>query len=218
MKPLAGLGVLVSPLDEHSIGREARSQAGDHSAVRLWLRLLSCSTQIEQEIRSRLRQRFATTLPRFDYLAQLERHPEGLRMNALSRYLMVTGGNVTGLTDQLVAEGFVERLADALDRRSLIVRLTPAGRRQFLKMATEHEGWLAQMFEGFDAARKDALFDLLGGLRVHLARAEPQEDRAAPVPSLSKAGGPSRPGTSPSSPSRAARPQPKPKFKSKETA
>ena len=98
---------LVHVLGDESIGREARVQVGDHGAVKLWLRLLACSTQIEQEVRSRLRQRFATTLPRFDYLAQLERHPEGLRMNALSRYLMVTGGNVTGLTDQLVAEGHV---------------------------------------------------------------------------------------------------------------
>ena len=129
---------LVRLLDDDNIGREARAQSSDHSAVKLWLRLLSCSTQIEQEIRTRLRQRFATTLPRFDYLAQLERHREGLRMNALSRYLMVTGGNVTGLTDQLVAEGHVQRLADPTDRRSLIVRLTPAGRAQFLRMAAEH--------------------------------------------------------------------------------
>ena len=163
---------LVHVLGDEAIGREARAQSSDHSAVRLWLRLLSCSTQIEQLIRSRLRQRFGTTLPRFDYLAQLERHPEGLRMNALSRYLMVTGGNVTGLTDQLVAEGHVERAPDPLDRRSLIVRLTPAGREQFLKMATAHEAWLVEMFEGFEAAHKDALYELLGRLRVHLAHKE----------------------------------------------
>ena len=163
---------LVHVLGDEAIGREARAQSSDHSAVRLWLRLLSCSTQIEQEIRSRLRHGFGTTLPRFDYLAQLERHREGLRMNALSRYLMVTGGNVTGLTDQLVGEGHVERLPDPQDRRSLIVRLTPAGREQFLKMARAHEAWLVEMFEGFDAAHKDALYELLGRLRVHLAHKE----------------------------------------------
>jgi DNA-binding MarR family transcriptional regulator len=163
---------LVQVLGEGSIGREAMAQADDHSAVRLWLRLLSCSTQIEQEIRSRLRQQFSTTLPRFDYLAQLERHPEGLRMNALSRYLMVTGGNVTGLTDQLVADGFVDRLPDALDRRSLIVRLTPAGRAQFLRMAAEHESWLVDMLQGFDPAHKETLYELLGRLRVHLVQRE----------------------------------------------
>jgi DNA-binding MarR family transcriptional regulator len=113
--------------DEH-LGLEARSQEGDHLDLRIWLRLLACSTQIEQVIRQQLRVRFASTLPRFDYLAQLERHPNGLRMNVLSRYLMVTGGNVTGLTDQLVRDGLVERVDDPDDRRSYLVRLTPAGR------------------------------------------------------------------------------------------
>lgn len=106
-------------------GREAGLSHDDHQAVRLWLRLLTCSTQIEQTIRSHLQAQFGTTLSRFDYLAQLSRFPEGLRMKTLSEYLMVTGGNVTGLTDQLVAEGWVERVADPNDRRSMIVRLTP---------------------------------------------------------------------------------------------
>ena len=163
---------LVQALGDENIGREARAAIDDHSAVKLWLRLLSCSTQIEQEIRSRLRQRFATTLPRFDYLAQLERHPEGLRMNALSRYLMVTGGNVTGLTDQLVGEGWVARVPDPLDRRSLIVRLTAEGKRHFLGMAEEHEAWLVEMFEGFDPQLKDQLYEALGRLRVHLVQKE----------------------------------------------
>jgi DNA-binding MarR family transcriptional regulator len=159
----------VHVVDDNSLGQEARAQSSDHSAVRLWLRLLSCSTQIEQEIRSRLRERFATTLPRFDYLAQLERHPEGLRMNALSRNLMVTGGNVTALTDQLLADGWVERVVDATDRRSAIVRLTSTGRRQFLRMAAAHEAWLVAMFAGFDGAHRDVLYEQLGRLRAHLA-------------------------------------------------
>lgn len=159
-------------LDDQAIGLEARSSGDDHLSLRLWLRLLACSTDIETEIRKRLRAMFGITLARFDYLAQLHRHPDGLRMSALSRYLMVTGGNVTGLTDQLVAEGHVERAPDPLDRRSLIVRLTPAGREQFLKMARAHEAWLVEMFEGFDAAHKDALYELLGRLRVHLAHKE----------------------------------------------
>lgn len=163
---------LVQSLGEKAIGREARSVAGDHAAVRLWLRLLSCSTQIEREIRARLRQTFDTTLPRFDYLAQLDRHPHGLRMTALSSYLMVTGGNVTGLTDQLVGEGLVERAHDAEDRRALIVTLTPAGRKQFLRMAQAHEAWLVELLDGFDAQQKDALYESLGHLRVHLARQE----------------------------------------------
>jgi DNA-binding MarR family transcriptional regulator len=163
---------LADALDENSIGREARAQSTDHGVIKLWLRLLSCSTQIEQEIRSRLRQRFETTLPRFDYLAQLERYPEGLRMSALSRYLMVTGGNVTGLTDQLVSDGWVQRAPDSSDRRSMIVKITVVGRKQFLLMAEAHEAWLVEMLDGFGIDQRDALYELLGQFRVHLARQE----------------------------------------------
>ena len=121
-------------------------------------------------IRQQLRQRFASTLPRFDYLAQLERHPNGLRMNVLSRYLMVTGGNVTALTDQLVRDGLVERVDDPDDRRSYLVRLTPAGQADFSAMAVEHEQWLVSLLGGMLPDRKEELFALLGELRLHLLR------------------------------------------------
>lgn len=164
-------------LGDQRIGLEARAASGDHLDVRLWLRLLACTNQIEQEIRTRLRVKFGTTLPRFDYLAQLERHPGGLRMSALSRYLMVSGGNVTGLTDQLVAEGWVERIADPADKRATLLRLTPAGRNRFAQMAGEHESWLIEMFRGFDRREEQALFELLGQLRVHIAHPDASGER-----------------------------------------
>ncbi len=153
---------------ERPLDLETRAQADDHLDTRLWLRLLACGTEIEQLIRQRLRSRFATTLPRFDYLAQLERHPEGLRMNSLSSRLMVTGGNVTGLTDQLVAEGAVERVEDPQDRRAWLVRLTPEGRQRFAEMAREHEGWLRELFGGLNGTDKKQLMQLLGALRRQL--------------------------------------------------
>jgi DNA-binding MarR family transcriptional regulator len=179
---------LVAPLGDAHLGLEARAQADDHIDVKVWLRLLACSAQIEQTIRQRLRNRFGTSLPRFDYLAQLERHPDGLRMNVLSRYLMVTGGNVTGLTDQLVAEGLVERVDDPEDRRSCRVVLTARGRSDFARMAEEHEQWLRELFDGIAPEAKDQLYALLGALRVNLTRrqaeldAEPPEPRAARAP------------------------------------
>jgi DNA-binding MarR family transcriptional regulator len=150
------------------IDREFISRSGDHHALRIWLRLLTCTQLIERQVRSRLRGRFGTTLPRFDLLAQLERHAEGLKMNELSRLLMVTGGNVTGLTDELARDGLVSREASPGDRRAWIVRLTPKGRSAFTAMAEEHERWIRELFAGFDSEAVAALHAQLGTLRVHL--------------------------------------------------
>ena len=173
-KPRSTRTLRVAPdhqLDDQSIGLEARVVEADHQSLKLWLRLLACSTQIEIEIRRRLRERFGVSLPRFDYLAQLHRHPDGLRMNALSRYLMVSGGNVTGLTDELEKDGLVTRDDDPDDRRSYRVRLTPAGRKTFEGMAREHEAWVVELFAGLEPNHKQALYDSLGRLRVQLSAA-----------------------------------------------
>ena len=157
--------------------RESHLHDDQHDALRLWLRLLTCSMLIEGRIRARLRERFATTLPRFDLMAQLERNPEGVRMGELSRRLMVTGGNVTGITAALVAEGLVERRAIAGDRRAHAVRLTPAGRRAFDAMAAEHERWVAEMLGGLAAADRERLHALLGKLKSTIAEPDPATAR-----------------------------------------
>jgi DNA-binding MarR family transcriptional regulator len=156
--------------DAQELGHEARAGTGDHAVLRLWLRMLASTTQIEAEIRKRLRERFDISLARFDYMAQLYRYRDGLKMRVLSRYLMVTGGNVTGLTDELEREGLVQRSASPEDRRAWIVSLTPKGRRSFDAMAKEHEEWLLEMFSGLDAKAVQQLYAQLGALRVHLVR------------------------------------------------
>jgi DNA-binding MarR family transcriptional regulator len=152
---------------------ESRVRDDHHDALRLWLRLLTCTLLIERDIKARLRERFGMTLARFDLMAQLERSPAGLRMNELSRRLMVSGGNVTGLTDQLVAEGLVERHPVPNDRRAYRVRLTAAGRKAFLAMAAEHEAWIVALFDGVAPPERQRLHALLGRLKASLARKEP---------------------------------------------
>ncbi|MCC7052755.1 MAG: MarR family transcriptional regulator [Gemmatimonadaceae bacterium] len=158
-------------LGHESIGLEGRVVPDDHQSLKVWLRLLACSTQVETLVARRLRQEAGITLARFDLMAQLHRHPEGLRMSVLSRYLMVTGGNVTGLADQLEKEGLVERTTEPDDRRSLRVTLTRKGRRLFEKLAATHEAWIVTLFAGMGASDMRDLYDLLGRLRLQLATA-----------------------------------------------
>jgi DNA-binding MarR family transcriptional regulator len=157
------------------LGMEARAGRDDHAVLKLWLRMLASTTQIETEIRRRLRERFGISLARFDYMAQLFRYKDGLKMRALSRYLMVSGGNVTGLTDELERDGLVVRESSPEDRRAWIVRLTPRGRRAFEAMARAHEAWLLELFAGLDAQSVEQLYTQLGALRVHLVRNENAE-------------------------------------------
>ncbi len=134
--------------------------------LRLWLRLLSCTNLIETAVRTRLRETFEVTLPQFDLLAALEREPDGLTMGALSRRLMVSNGNVTGVTERLVAEGLVVREPSPSDRRAFLVKLTPAGRRAFLAMAMVHEGWIADFFDDLPGEDIEALMGLLGKVKL----------------------------------------------------
>jgi len=154
---------------------ESRVTADDHQALKLWLRLLACTTRIEDQIRDRLRREFGTTLPRFDMMAQLDRSQDGLTMRELSERLMVTGGNVTGITDQLEAEGLVERQAHPSDRRSINVLLTPAGRRAFRKMAATHEQWVVELLAGWNAKEKTQVYEQLAQLKTHLMNTKSKE-------------------------------------------
>jgi DNA-binding MarR family transcriptional regulator len=147
--------------------REFIARRDDHSALRIWLRLLTCTQLIERRVRSGLREDFATTLPRFDLMAQLERHPEGLKMNELSRLLMVTGGNVTAIVDQLEKEGLAERLDDSADRRAWLVRLTSLGQKSFSEMARAHEQWVVELLGGLSRREQDELLKLLAKLKQH---------------------------------------------------
>jgi DNA-binding MarR family transcriptional regulator len=148
----------------------ADATPGHKLTLRLWLRLLGCSTLIEKTVRARLTAEFDTTLPRFDVLAALERSPGGLQLGELSRYLLVSNGNVTGLIARLTAEGLVDRRVDENDARVARVSLTPAGREAFLEMAAAHEAWVESLFEGMDRDDQTELLTLLTRLRRVLVK------------------------------------------------
>ena len=149
---------------------ETRIHDDHHLSVRLWLRMLACTNRVESFVRQNLQLKFQTTLPRFDLMAQLERAPQGLKMSELSQRMMVTGGNVTGITDGLEKEGLVVREVDPADRRVFRVKLTPEGQRQFQRMAAEHEQWVVDLFGGLTQKQKKQLFDLLGDLKRHISQ------------------------------------------------
>ncbi len=132
-----------------------------HDELRLWLRLFTCTTLIEGEVRRRLRQSFDVTLPRFDLMAQLDRVRGPMTLGELSSRMMVSNGNVTGLVERLVADGLVARRPSPSDRRVQLVSLTPEGRRAFRALARAHENWIAEIFSDLKASDISTLMELL---------------------------------------------------------
>ncbi|WMS42624.1 MarR family transcriptional regulator [Acuticoccus sp. MNP-M23] len=153
---------------DQRVAPESRASEGA-DALRLWLRLFATANQVEAELSRRLRAEFQMTLPRFDLMAQLAKAGEGVTLGELSRRLMVTNGNVTGLVDRLAEDGLVERKVRRADRRSATVRLTHEGAQRFADMAKVHRGWIEELFDGVDPESRTHLSALLKTARDSVA-------------------------------------------------
>jgi DNA-binding MarR family transcriptional regulator len=169
-------------MDDQAIPLDAETKAvempEDHrEELRLWLRLLTCSTLIEGEVRRRLRERFDVTLPRFDLMAQLDKARDGMTLSDLSKRMMVSNGNLTGLVDRLVASGHVARTVSPTDRRAMVISLTEEGRAEFRTMAGEHEHWIADLFGDLSAKDRNDLMRLLAKTKLSARRAIMGDDQ-----------------------------------------
>jgi DNA-binding MarR family transcriptional regulator len=163
-------------VNEHVVFLDAETKAAeqpqDHrDELRLWLRMLTCTTLIEGGIRKRLRERFDVTLPRFDLMAQLDKAPDGLTLSDLSKRMMVSNGNMTALVERLVASGHLDRRTSDSDRRAQVISLTGLGRAEFRAMAAAHEGWVAQMFGALSRREVEELLRLLAKAKSSARRA-----------------------------------------------
>ena len=150
----------------------------EHSkqSLRLWLQLLSLTTLVEKQIRRNLKAEFNTTLPRFDVLANLDRARGKITMGELSRGLLVSKGNVTGVVAHLEKEGLVRRERDAGDRRTHYLSLTEKGRKEFSKYARFHEQWIDNVFANLDEQAITRLLDEMGAVKKSLALSAMREE------------------------------------------
>ena len=157
------------PLDAET--KAAERPHDHHDELRLWLRLLTCTTLIEGEVRRRLRETFDVTLPRFDLMAQLDKTPDGMTLGELSSRMMVSNGNVTGLVERLVEQDLIDRRPSEKDRRAQIVTLTAEGQRLFRAMARANANWIGEMLAELSQTDIETLLRLLGRTKASARRA-----------------------------------------------
>ena len=144
-------------------------EMADRSNVRLWLRLLTCTTVIEKRLKRRFADQYGITLPRFDVMAALDCNPAGMTMGQLSQELLVSNGNVTGVVQTLARDNYISISPSPTDGRASIVRLTQLGRECFSGIAEAHHEWIDMMLEGLTRDQRSALYELLGALKTSLA-------------------------------------------------
>jgi len=134
-------------------------------AMSLWFRLLSCHAVMLATLRKQLEDKI--TLARFDLLASLYRE-DGQTIASLSRAMLVTAGNLTGLVDRAERDGVVQRRPDPADRRLARVWLTKEGRALIRSLLPMHAKHVHELLRGLPAQDRKDLRKLLGGLREHL--------------------------------------------------
>lgn len=171
---------LVTGTDLETRGLEAAGSQARHGDLRLWLRILTIHKLVNNEVRRRLREKFGMSLSRFDLLAQLDGRAEGMRMGELSKRLMVTTGNITGLVDELVADGLVERLPDPTNRRASLAAMTAKGRKIFAAAAKANEMWIEELFAGLTTAEKAAMFAMFGRQKASISARLQNAEAGAP--------------------------------------
>jgi len=155
-----------------------RSRKGEplsKQSLRVWLKLLKASSMIDSQLRRRLREHYGSTLPRFDVMSALDRHPDGLKMSEISGLLRVSNGNVTGIVDRLVEDKLVKRVQSPTDRRVLKIQLTKSGKSAFNTQAAAHETWVDELLSGLGGKHLLALNNMLDDINQHIENSTEDE-------------------------------------------
>ena len=143
-------------------------------AVSTWLRLMHAYGIVERELRRAVG--VHCTFPQFDVLNQLDREPGGLTFVELSRRLLVTAGNLTGIVDRLQDLRLVRRAVHPDDRRAFRLTLTPKGRRLVHRAQQRHHRALAGLLGDVPSRDLRALRRLLDRLRTSAAARAPRSE------------------------------------------
>lgn len=162
-----GARVNSEPTSENGAGTDGGALAVRR--LKLWIRMLGVTRQVENELREFLRISHDTTLPRFDVMAALHRRRDGLTMTELSRTLLISNGNATTVVNRLVQDGLVTRILSEEDRRRITVRLSPKGLAFFEALASEHRDVVDGLLAEMNDEDLDVLKDVFRRLRESLS-------------------------------------------------
>jgi len=135
-------------------------------ALSLWIKLSRAASTFGKIVAVNIRS-FDLTEPQFAMLECLG-HLGPLKLGELSKKMLVSGGNITCVVDNLEKEGFIERVRVAEDRRVVLVRLTPRGKKLFDDVFIQHAEFITRIASVLTEYEQETLARLLKKLGLSL--------------------------------------------------
>jgi len=93
----------------------------------LFSELVRLETELWDAVEDRVRAEHGVTLPFFEFMQIISANPQ-CRVQDIATELAITVGGTSKVVDRIEAAGYCVRHANPRDRRSSIIKLTPAGK------------------------------------------------------------------------------------------
>jgi MarR family 2-MHQ and catechol resistance regulon transcriptional repressor len=135
-------------------------------ALSLWVKLTKAYHTVSRLTGENIK-KYNLTRPQFCVVECLGHNGE-MTLTALSSKLLVTGGNMTLVVDNLEKEGLVERVRSKEDRRTINVKLTDKGAHLFSSVFKKHAQFITKNFQVLSEKEQVQLSKLLKKLGTSL--------------------------------------------------
>ncbi|MBX7153230.1 MarR family transcriptional regulator [bacterium] len=135
-------------------------------ALTMWVKLARAFSVFNKRTHEHIRT-FGLTQPQFGVLECLG-HLGPMTTGDLCKKMLVSGGNMTVVIDNLEKEGLVGRERGDKDRRSVMIQLTPKGKKLFLRIFAKHAGYITTLVSVLTPDEQEQLGRLLKKLGLSL--------------------------------------------------
>jgi len=115
-----------------------------------------------KRIASSLFHKYDLSFPQYNILRVLDASDDGQsRITEVSRIMLVSGANLTGLAKRLEKSGFILRKSDPKDERVTLLQVTSKGKTVLAEIEASRDELLENMLQGFSAEEKKTIYNMV---------------------------------------------------------
>lgn len=135
-------------------------------SLKTWVKLARSFNTINKVVNEEINT-YGVTPSQFGVLEALY-HLGDMPIGKLGEKILVTGGNMTVILDNLEKQGYIERIKSPTDRRSLFIKLTEKGRTLIEQVFPGHKLFVAEIISVLTEEEQIVLGSLLKKLGLSI--------------------------------------------------